>query len=228
MNNNKIIEILKWFDNYNNNQIIINYNKDKFKIDIENKILPHLLGLHYGKIKDKNDNLLIGKRLFNYFLKNNISDEEFYNQIPLEKLENIKNRINTFKEFMENLEKGIVVEKTLESKMNVNYLIIQNKDNEYYHLGIYKGESGSILDTFGKMKDNDILKTYFVENNQDYFQNSKTNEKIISIERYDEQLEMYVPFSFDEEKNQKLLMEFHQKLEEEKTIENEEDLEIGI
>jgi len=32
---------------------------------------------------------------------------------------------------LKNLEEGIIVEKTLDTKMNVNYLIIQNKNNNF-------------------------------------------------------------------------------------------------
>ena len=49
------------------------------------------------------------------------------------------------KNFFKNLEEGIIVEKTLATKMNVNYLIIQNKDNNFYHLGILSGSNGALF-----------------------------------------------------------------------------------
>ena len=92
--------------------------------------------------------------------------------------------------------------------MNVNYLIIQNKDNEFYHLGILSGSNGALLVDFENVEDKrekDFLKTDIAE-------------PIKSIERYDEKEKIYVPFSFDKEKNEKLLKEFH--------LEKEEDFSI--
>lgn len=105
--------------------------------------------------------------------------------------------------------------------MNVNYLIIQNKDNEFYHLGILSGSNGALLVDFENVEDKrekDFLKTYFVEPNKEYFKGTDIAEPIKSIERYDEKEKIYVPFSFDKEKNEKLLKEFH--------LEKEEDFSI--
>jgi len=135
--------------------------------------------------------------------------------------ENIINRVETFPEFLKNLEEGIIVEKTLDSKMNVNYLIIQNKDEEFYHLGILSGSNGALLIDFDNIEDKrekDILKSYFIEPNKEYFKDSNIAELIKSIERYDEKEKRYVPFSFDEVKNEKLLKQFY--------LEKEEDFSI--
>ena len=137
------------------------------------------------------------------------------------KRKDISIRIETFPEFLKNLEEGIIVEKTLDTKMNVNYLIIQNKDNEFYHLGILSGSNGALLVDFENVEDKrekDFLKTYFVEPNKEYFKGTDIAEPIKSIERYDEKEKIYVPFSFDKEKNEKLLKEFH--------LEKEEDFSI--
>ena len=105
--------------------------------------------------------------------------------------------------------------------MNVNYLIIQNKDDEFYHLGILSGSNGALLVDFDNIEDKrekDILKTYFIEPNKEYFKDSNIAELIKSIERYDEKEKRYIPFSFDEVKNKKLLKQFY--------LEKEEDFSI--
>lgn len=48
------------------------------------------------------------------------------------------------------------------------------------------------------------MKTYFVENNKDYYNKTKIFENIINISYYNEQEEKYLPFSFDKEKQAKL------------------------
>jgi hypothetical protein len=105
--------------------------------------------------------------------------------------------------------------------MNVNYLIIQNKDDEFYHLGILSGSNGALLVDFENIEDKrekDFLKTYFVESNKEYFKGTDIAEPIKSIERYDEKEKIYVPFSFDEEKNEKLLKQFYSEKEEDFSI----------
>lgn len=93
--------------------------------------------------------------------------------------------------------------------MNVNYLIIQSKENEYYHLGIFSSDNGTLLLEFDELnKDKSFLKTYFVEDNIVYFDKSNIIEEIQSISKYSEDLEEYIPFSFDEEKNRALLEEY--------------------
>ena len=91
-----------------------------------------------------------GIKLYNYIFKNNLSDQEILNRIEKSHgkvmKENVVNRIKTFPNFLRNLENGIIVEKTLATKMNVNYLIIQNKDNNFYHLGILSGSNGALFE----------------------------------------------------------------------------------
>lgn len=179
----KVQDLFEWYKKFENMDIKIQGNTKEFDIEIRDKYLPHLLGLQYI---NSNNNIIKGKRLYSYIKDNNLSDQEILSRVEQNygpgKRKDISNRIETFPEFLKNLEKGIIVEKTLDTKMNVNYLIIQNKDNEFYHLGI------------------DIA------------------EPIKSIERYDEKEKIYVPFSFDKEKNEKLLKEFH--------LEKEEDFSI--
>ena len=128
----KVQELFEWYKKFENMDIKIQGNTKEFDIEIRDKYLPHLLGLQYI---NSNDNSIKGKRLYSYIKDNNLSDQEILNRVEQNygpgKRKDISNRIETFPEFLKNLEEGIIVEKTLDTKMNVNYLIIQNKDDEF-------------------------------------------------------------------------------------------------
>ena len=212
---------LKSLEKYNEMNLLIQSETKDFDIIFANKYNPHLLGLSY--ITERKD--MNGIKLYNYIFDNNLSDQEILNRVEQNygpgKRKDISNRIETFPEFLKNLEEGIIVEKTLDTKMNVNYLIIQNKDDEFYHLGILSGSNGALLVEFENIEDKrekDFLKTYFVEPNKEYFKGTDIAEPIKSIERYDEKEKIYVPFSFDKEKNEKLLKEFYSEKEEDFSI----------
>ena len=214
----KVQEILNWYKKFENIDIKIQGNTKEFDIEIRDKYLPHLLGLQYINSNDSN---IRGKKLYSYIKDNNLSDQEILSRVEQNygpgKRRDIYNRVETFPEFLKNLEEGIIVEKTLDSKMNVNYLIIQNKDDEFYHLGILSGSNGALLVEFENIEDKrekDFLKTYFVEANKDYFKDTSIVEQIKSIERYDEKEKEYMPFSFDDEKNKSLLKEYYSKKKE--------------
>ena len=214
----KVQEILNWYKKFENIDIKIQENTKEFDIEIRDKYLPHLLGLQYINSNDSN---IRGKRLYSYIKDNNLSDQEILSRVEQNygprKRRDIYNRIETFPDFLKNLEEGIIVEKTLDTKMNVNYLIIQNKDDEFYHLGILSGSNGALLVEFENIEDKrekDFLKTYFVEANKDYFKDTSIVEQIKSIERYDEKEKEYMPFSFDDEKNKSLLKEYYSEKKE--------------
>ena len=214
----KVQEILNWYKKFENIDIKIQGNTKEFDIEIRDKYLPHLLGLQYINSNDSN---IRGKRLYSYIKDNNLSDQEILSRVEQNygprKRRDIYNRIETFPDFLKNLEEGIIVEKTLDTKMNVNYLIIQNKDDEFYHLGILSGSNGALLVEFENIEDKrekDFLKTYFVEANKDYFKDTSIVEQIKSIERYDEKEKEYMPFSFDDEKNKSLLKEYYSEKKE--------------
>ena len=214
----KVQEILNWYKKFENIDIKIQGNTKEFDIEIRDKYLPHLLGLQYINSNDSN---IRGKRLYSYIKDNNLSDQEILSRVEQNygprKRRDIYNRIETFLDFLKNLEEGIIVEKTLDTKMNVNYLIIQNKDDEFYHLGILSGSNGALLVEFENIEDKrekDFLKTYFVEANKDYFKDTSIVEQIKSIERYDEKEKEYMPFSFDDEKNKSLLKEYYSEKKE--------------
>ena len=128
----KVQELFEWYKKFENIDIKIQGNTKEFDIEIRDKYLPHLLGLQYI---NSNDNSIKGKRLYSYIKDNNLSDQEILNRVEQNygpgKRKDISNRIETFPEFLKNLEEGIIVEKTLDTKMNVNYLIMQNKDDEF-------------------------------------------------------------------------------------------------
>ena len=203
---------LKFLEKYNEMNLLIQSEAKEFDIIFANKYNPHLLGLPY--ITERKD--MNGIKLYNYIFENNLSDQEILNRIEknhgTDMKENVINRIETFPDFLKNLENGIIVEKTLATKMNVNYLIIQNKDDEFYHLGILSGSNGALLVDFENVEDKrekDLLKTYFVESNKEYFKGSNIAEIVKSIEKYDEKEKEYVPFSFDDEKNKSLLKKYY-------------------
>ena|GEM_PF-2544646 len=209
MNNKtyKVQSILKEFGKYNMNLLIETKNKN-FEINFNKYVIPHLLGLQYmGEKKLK------GYECLRMIKRYNLSDQEILNIVEKndnskyhDQKDNVEKRINTFEMFMKSLEKGIVVEKTLPTQMIVNYLIIQTKEGNYHHLGILSGDNGALLESYDNLEKDikDIMKTYFVEDNKDYYNKSKIFENITNISYYNEQQEEYLPFSFDIEKQSKL------------------------
>ena len=209
MNNKtyKVQSILKEFGKYNMNLLIETKNKN-FEINFNKYVIPHLLGLQYmGEKKLK------GYECLRMIKRYNLSDQEILNIVEKndnskyhDQKDNVEKRINTFEMFMKSLEKGIVVEKTLPTQMIVNYLIIQTKEGNYHHLGILSGDNGALLESYDNLEKDikDIMKTYFVEDNKDYYNKSKIFENITNISYYNEQQEEYLPFSFDTEKQAKL------------------------
>ena len=182
----KVQEIFDWYKKFENIEVKIKGITKEFDIEIRDRYLPHLLGLQY--INSNNNSNIKGKRLYSYIKDNNLSDEEILKRVETnyssKVKEEVSKRIETFQNFLKNLENGIIVEKTLPTKMNVNYLIIQNKNNNFYHLGILSGDNGAILVDFESIeekKEKDFLKTYFVEANKDYFKDTSIVEQIKSI-----------------------------------------------
>ena len=211
MNNKtyKVQSILKEFGKYNMNLLIETKSKN-FEINFKKNTIPHLLGLQYTNTEKEQKR---GWELIKMVFDNNLSDQEILNIVEKndnskyhDQKDNVEKRINTFEMFMKNLEKGIVVEKTLPTQMIVNYLIIQTKEGNYHHLGILSGDNGALLESYDNLEKDikDIMKTYFVEDNKDYYNKSKIFENITNISYYNEQQEEYLPFSFDTEKQAKL------------------------
>ena len=183
---NKVQEIIKWWNKFNNMNIKISGIKKEFYLSLNKQILPHLLGLHY--INSNNESLK-GIRLYNHIKKNRISDRDLYSLIQKHNpdyLDNVRDRITNFKVFMENLENGRIVEMTNpNTRIKSNFLIVQTEDNCIMQLGI---------------KDigyEDVFETFFIRQDNDYFKNTSLNEPIISIQRYNENGELE-KFSFKE------------------------------
>ena len=211
----KTFKILKYFEKYHGKEIKINTNKEDIDFDfLFNKYsLPHLLGLHYQYKRDRknyfdeNNNIVIPKQMYKDIINKKISDQEILNKISVNtkdyrQTNSVKQRIDTFLEFMQNLEKGYIVENTSEkSDIKSNYIIVEDKNKKYHHLFIMKTENGSLLLEYNDEKSRKYLETYFVRNNDKYFKKSKIKENIKSIEVYDEEKGSYIPFSFREDIN---------------------------
>lgn len=194
----EVQEILQWGKKIGNLDLLIETNVMKFDIKIDRNVLPHLLGLHY--INHPSDDIR-GIRLFNKVRKEKMTDEDIYDKVNEnnpEQLDNVKNRIQYFKEFMYNLDKAEIVEMTNpQTKIKSHHLILQTVDNKYLQLGIARG---SIADYF---------ETFIVRKNDDYFQGTIIEEKITGIYRYDDECNL-IPFSFDPVKAAALEKEYNE------------------
>ena len=207
----QVQEILQWGKKIANFDLFIETSKMNFTVKIDRNVLPHLLGLHY--INSSSEGIR-GIRLFNKVRKEKLTDEEIYERINKnnpEQLDNVKNRIYYFKEFMYNLDNAKIVEMTnLATKIKSHHLLLQSADEKYLQLGIAKGEMA------------DYLETFLVSANDFYFSDSEINEEVTGIYRYDEECNL-IPFSFDPVKAEKLEREYNeQKTKEDEQRENSE------
>ncbi len=196
----KVQKIFEWFKQFNKIDIKIQGETKEFDIELGNKYLPHLLGLQY--MNDSSSSIR-GYALYKYIEKNNFSDKEI-----LEKVKNnnphmeeaVKNRIETFQEFMENIENAFIVERSIpDSKTNIksNYFIVQSKGNDFLHLGIKQENIGSFISEFDiTPKKDSWLETYFSRNNITYFQDSKIIEEIKRLYKYNEDKQEFEKFTF--------------------------------
>lgn len=196
----KVQKIFERFKQFNKIDIKIQGETKEFDIELGNKYLPHLLGLQY--MNDSSSSIR-GYALYKYIEKNNFSDKEI-----LEKVKNnnphmeeaVKNRIETFQEFMENIENAFIVERSIpDSKTNIksNYFIVQSKGNDFLHLGIKQENIGSFISEFDiTPKKDSWLETYFSRNNITYFQDSKIIEEIKGLYKYNEDKQEFEKFAF--------------------------------
>ena len=196
----KVQKIFEWFKQFNKIDIKIQGETKEFDIELGNKYLAHLLGLQY--MNDSSSSIR-GYALYKYIEKNNFSDKEI-----LEKVKNnnprmeeaVKNRIETFQEFMENIENAFIVERSIpDSKTNIksNYFIVQSKGNDFLHLGIKQENIGSFISEFDiTPKKDSWLETYFSRNNITYFQDSKIIEEIKGLYKYNEDKQEFEKFAF--------------------------------
>ena len=130
---NKIKEIYNWYKEFNNKEIVIQTENKNLEIKINNKALPHLLGIHYIGVKNK-----IPVRELIHKIKT-LHDEDIFKEIFINNpntISSVKNRINNFEEFMKNLENAILVENTYDSTLKSQHFFIQTKENKILHLGL--------------------------------------------------------------------------------------------
>ena len=185
----KVQKIFEWFKQFDKNDIKIKGETKEFDIELGNKYLPHLLGLQYI-----NDNFSPkkGYDLYNYIKNNNFSDEDILKKVRQynpDKIVSVEKRIKTFQEFLENIEKGVIVEKTYSNTtIKSDYFIVQSKGNNFLHLGIKQENMGSFINGFDVIPKKDSwLETYFIENNNiKYFDQSKIMEEIKELYKYNE------------------------------------------
>lgn len=214
--NYTVQNIFRWFNKFDKKDIRIQGKTKEFEIEIRNHYLVHLLGLQYI---NSNTKAMSGRMLYNYIQVNNLSNEDILSLVKKNnpnKFKSVTKRIDTFQNFLEELENSYIVEKTNKStQIKSNYLVIQLKNNLIMHLGINKNEMGDSIESFEIIpKKNSYLETYFLQKNDKYYHNSNVYEKVIKIEKYDEREKEYVPFSFDDEKNKSLLKEYYSEKKE--------------
>ena len=190
----KVQKIFKWFEQFDKSDIKIKGQTKEFDIELGNKYLPHLLGLQYT---NGTSSIKKGSKLYEYIAGSNFSDEEIFKKIRKnnpDKIDDVEKRINTFQEFMENIEKSYILEQThLNTTIKSNYLIVQSKGEEFLHLGIKQNQIAS-FDIIPK-KDS-WLETYFSRNNITYFQDSKIIEEIKGLYKYNEDKQEFEKFAF--------------------------------
>ena len=181
----KVQKIFEWFKQFDKNDIKIKGETKEFDIELGNKYLPHLLGLQY--INDNSS----PKKGYEDILKK-------VRQYNPDKIVSVEKRIKTFQEFLENIEKGVIVEKTYSNTtIKSDYFIVQSKGNNFLHLGIKQENMGSFINGFDVIPKKDSwLETYFSRNNITYFQDSKIIEEIKGLYKYNEDKQEFEKFTF--------------------------------
>lgn len=107
-----VLDIIKEFNQCDGAKLLISSNNNKFEMIFNEVSIPHILGLHYMQ---KNYRQITGIRILDYLHKHKLSDEDILDRVRTNnsrQAENVKNRINYFKEFMYNLDKAKIVEMT--------------------------------------------------------------------------------------------------------------------
>ena len=195
---NKIKEIYNWYKQFNNKEIIIQTENKNLEIKITNTALPHLLGIHYTSTKNK-----IPVRELIHKIKT-LHDEDIFKEIFINNpntISSVKNRINTFEEFMKNLENAILVENTYDSTLKSQHFFIQTKENKILHLGLIDAGYSDIPVEFDVI-DKKYLETFIQEKTNKRYKDTQIIEHVKSIYEYvDDELKY---FSFDAEKQAKL------------------------
>lgn len=189
---NKIKNIIKWFENFDNKNIKIVGLENEFQIKLNINALPHLLGLHYI---NKNYRKTSGRDLLSYLKRAEVSDDEILKKVELNnksQFMRVQARINNIVPFLKNLQNSTIFEMTNKStNIKSNFLGVDLDNSNYRMLGIVSTPYDNYLETF-LIQDNDL-----------YFRNSKIEDPVISITEIladgKEKL-----FSFDENRQLKL------------------------
>ena len=195
---NKIKEIYNWYKEFNNKEIVIQTENKNLEIKINNKALPHLLGIHYIGVKNK-----IPVRELIHKIKT-LHDEDIFKEIFINNpntISSVKNRINNFEEFMKNLENAILVENTYDSTLKSQHFFIQTKENKILHLGLIDAGYSDIPVEFDVI-DKKYLETFIQEKTNKRYKDTQIVEHVKNIYEYVNDELKY--FSFDTGKQEKL------------------------
>lgn len=194
----KLKEIFTWWNNFDSKDIVIKSESKEFNVKITKESLSHLLGLHYLRLNKKS------REIYDMVLNDELTTDDVHSTIVDEKVKlNVTQRIDTFKDFMENLDKAYIVEKTHNNtKLKSQYLAIDEIDGYSRHLGLFAtGGIDSIIE-YGVDKINDtVLETYIVQDNDNYYQQTTLKEPVEEILFYDEYVGEYRAGSFNLEKD---------------------------
>ena len=218
--NYTVQNIFRWFNKFDKKDIRIQGKTKEFEIEIRNHYLVHLLGLQYI---NSNTKAMSGRMLYNYIQVNNLSDEDILSLVKKNnpnKFKSVTKRIDTFQNFLEELENSYIVEKTNKStQIKSNYLVIQLKNNLIMHLGINKNEMGDSIESFEIIpKKNSYLETYFLQKNGqklpwEPFGGTKVPTSFEMVFIFQGVRYTY-GFSFDDKKNKNLLKEYYSEKKE--------------
>lgn len=189
---NKIKNIIKWFENFDNKNIKIVGLENEFQIKLNINALPHLLGLHYI---NKNYRKTSGRDLLSYLKRAEVSDDEILKKVEQNnksQFMRVQARINNIVLFLKNLQNSTIFEMTNKStNIKSNFLGVDLDNSNYRMLGIVSTPYDNYLETF-LIQDNDL-----------YFRNSKIEDPVISITEILEDGKEKL-FSFDEDRQLKL------------------------
>lgn len=167
---NKIKNIIKWFENFDNKNIKIVGLENEFQIKLNINALPHLLGLHYI---NKNYRKTSGRDLLSYLKRAEVSDDEILKKVELNnksQFMRVQARINNIVPFLKNLQNSTIFEMTNKStNIKSNFLGVDLDNSNYRMLGIVSTPYDNYLETF-LIQDNDL-----------YFRNSQIEDPVISI-----------------------------------------------
>ncbi len=183
---NKIKNIIKWFEDFDNKNIKIVGLENEFQIKLNINALPHLLGLHYI---NRNYRKTSGRDLLSYLKKSTISYGDILKKIKSNnenQFINVQARINNLVPFLKNLHNSNIYEMTNKStNINSDFLGIDLDGSNYRMLGI-------VSTPF-----DDYLETFLVRTDDLYFRNSRIEDPVISITEILEDGREKM-FSFDE------------------------------